>query len=272
MTPLFLNTHDVYLWTTIILAVGLSIKTLELWRESSEFNPGGSFDWQIVGRDSMLVSQFQGVLRSIYSRNGMLIIFSTSLLSFFGLVVFGPFVPHWGLFRIFFILLAVSNLFVYYRQGFGLDGADQMSMVILLTTLFCFIPTDSQTIHLIGIFFITAQLFLSYLVSGIAKLISTEWRSGLAIQGILSTYTYGTSITRDIFTNRKKLSQVVCWMVIVLEIIYPAAIFLDIPYIYGAVIAGILFHVSIAVLMGLNDFVWGFSSAYPSLIFATYLI
>lgn len=158
-------------------------------------------------------------------------------------------------------MLIVANVALYFRHGYGLDGADQMSLLILLTVFLCTVIINNNAIKEVGVWFIALQLSISYIIAGVAKLISSQWRSGLALQGIFSTYTYGTVLTKKIFTNHKSLSMVFCWTVIIFEITYPFVLFFNAEMFFISI--GILFHLSIAVIMGLNDFVWRFATAYP---------
>ena len=160
-------------------------------------------------------------------------------------------------------IFVVLNLLLIFRHSFGLDGADQMSIIILLTILLCNTFVRHPEIQRLGLYFIGAQLIVSYVAAGIAKLYSREWRSGIAITGILNTYTYGSNFTRSVICQSKPASVALCWATILFESLFPLAIFLPTEWILGVIALGVLFHLSIAVVMGLNDFLWAFGAAYP---------
>lgn len=260
----------IYYITLSILGIGLSIKYLELVKISKVFEPKQSFDWAIVGRDALLVHKYSKLFENLYSRKGVIILCSISLLSF----TFIHFViGNVYIYKILIVFMIVSNLLIYYRQGYGSDGADQMAFVILISILLCFVLSNNITIKSIGISFISAQLLLSYIVSGGAKLISKQWRSGIAIVGVLSTYTYGTDFTRRVLKRNNVLAKFLCWSVIIMELLFPLVLLLDGNMFNVALLIGISFHVSIGLIMGLNDFIWSFSAAYPSLYyFHNYII
>jgi len=256
--------QELYYMTICIVGIGLTIKALELIESRQEFEKGRSFDWVIVGKDE-LVFRESGFFAKIYSKQGTMIT-CVLLIIFFALSVFSQnFNPVNKIFLAVFILL---NLLIYTRNSYGLDGADQMAQLILLATLISFVLASPANYDL-GLYFIAAQLCLSYIISGGAKLISPQWRSGKAIQGILSTHTYGNSFARKLLLGRNTLSLIFCWGVILFEILFPLLLFFDTNIVLIGIAAGMLFHLSIAITMGLNDFFWSFSAAYPAFYFTS---
>jgi hypothetical protein len=258
------TTEEAYFMVLAIVGIGLVIKAMEVIFLIKSFDKGKMFDWEIVGRDSMISGKRADFFGRLYSSRGVLVI---SMIIILSAVVMAVSFSNILVFKGALAFFVLSNVLMYYRQGFGLDGADQMSLLILLTCLICFLIPENQELRTIGLWFIVSQLMLSYFVSGFAKLISKQWRSGIAIQGILSTYTYGTSFTRSFFTGNLTVSRIVCWATIIFETCFPM-IFLFGEYgLYIGVILGVIFHLSIALVMGLNDFVWGFSACYPALLY-----
>lgn len=255
---------EVYWYTLIITGTGLSIKSVELLSTVREYGTRKPFDWCLLGNDAILYSRFSVLFARVYSKEGMLALATTSLISFVGIVAF-PF-ESTAFTASAFAFLAV-NIVLYLRQGYGLDGADQMSFLIVLTILSCFLFTTNEEIRQVGVWFLGLQLALSYLVSGMAKLMSKQWRSGAAIQGILSTYTYGSKTAKRYCLRSRGLSIFFCWSVILFEIAFPVSLMCDRDMLWCFIAAGLGFHCVIAAVMGLNDFVWSFAGAYPAYIF-----
>lgn len=250
-----------YWLTVVILGVGLSIKALETLHLLPEYASRRALDFEIAGDDSLLGSRISRTFGVLYSKSGVLVLSCVSISVFLLLLFIGRDARAFP-----YVLLAfiAVNVAMYYRQGFGLDGADQMSLLILVTVLLCFVASGRPGVQAIGVWFIALQLGLSYLVSGVAKLFSREWRSGVAIEGILSTYTYGTNFMRSLVTGRRGLCVLAGWAVIVTEIALPFALLFGDRGVLAAMAVGLMLHLSIAVIMGLNDFVWSFAAAYPA--------
>ena len=87
-------------------------------------------------------------------------------------------------------ILAASVMVTLLRSGYGLDGADQMSFIALASGAAGMILGPDTAAANVVLAFLAAQLALSYLVAGIAKLVSPEWRSGIGLQGVFSTASY----------------------------------------------------------------------------------
>lgn len=258
-----------YYYTILLLSAGLSIKSCEYLFSIKLFQKGNIFDYSIIGIDMFQSSIFSPIFYRLYSKGGVTFLSILSLVSV-GFIFSFPFES--TIFRAALVILLIANLLLYYRHSYGLDGADQMSLLLIITLLLCFVFVSSSAIQSIGIYFIALQLSLSYTVSGIAKLVSKQWRSGLAIQGILSTYTYGMRFTRLKLTKNKGLCKIICWMTIIFELFFPIVLFLDPQTTLICLIFGFLFHLTIAIIMGLNDFVWGFTAAYPSFYFLSVIL
>jgi hypothetical protein len=161
------------------------------------------------------------------------------------------------------LLLVDLALLVFFllRCGYGSDGADQMLIVLCAGAFLA--GTTNPVSRASGLWLITAQLVLSFLVAGAAKLLGPEWRAGRALPGILTTHRYGSSRLARVLTGAPGLSRLVCWGVIGLELTFPVAL-LGIPALTVAYLAaGLGFHVGVATSMGLNNFLYTFGAAYP---------
>jgi hypothetical protein len=119
---------------------------------------------------------------------------------------------------------------------------------------------DGAWLAEVGLVFIACQFILAYLTSGIAKLISPEWRSGQALEGIFGSVGYGVDWLARGMTWRP-LALLGCWAVIVLEASGPlVGVTGEIQLLVFA--AGALaFHIATAWVMGLNLFFWSFAAA-----------
>jgi hypothetical protein len=137
---------------------------------------------------------------------------------------------------------------------------------IIWSGIFLFLAVPSAYIKDLALAFIAAQLLLSYITSGIAKLLSPIWRSGAAVSLIVRTQSYGH---RDAYRwiERLHLSGPVSRGTILLEIIGPLLV-LGGPRTTMIFIGfGVMFHLGNAIIMGLNSFVWSFTACFPAVLY-----
>jgi hypothetical protein len=160
--------------------------------------------------------------------------------------------------------VAALTLALSARLVYGLDGSDQMQMVVWAGL------AASSLVGWIGIYFVAAQFLVAYLASGLAKAFGPTWRSGSALSQVLSTNAYGSKGLSQLVAIRP-VGLVACWGVIVFEALGPvAALGLNPTVLLAFAAAAVLFHVSIAVVMGLNSFVWAFSAALCCFVVCAY--
>jgi hypothetical protein len=145
-------------------------------------------------------------------------------------------------------------------------------LTIVLAGGLVFYATPIETAQRAGLLFVAAQAVLAYFTSGYVKLISPSWRSGDALRGILNTRSYGYQDLAKLLTVHPRLSVAGCWLTIAFECLGPFFVFLGPIPCLVFLVGGVIFHISIAVTMGLNNFVWSFLATYPALLYASTIL
>jgi hypothetical protein len=163
------------------------------------------------------------------------------------------------------VLLILTGAALQFRHLVSGDGSDQMINIVLVGLLVS--TLSGGTLIAAGFGFIAFQSILSYLTSGIVKAISPIWRTGDAVSMILRTQTYGTPRLAFWLSQRPGLDKFLAWGVIAFETMFPMALLLPTPAFIAILGLGVVFHLTNAVVMGLNVFFWAFVSTYPSLIY-----
>lgn len=165
--------------------------------------------------------------------------------------------------------LAITSLLLGGRTSFGMDGADQKSALTLLALgIATLVPTP--TVKAAALWFIAAQLTLSYVTSGLAKIPGAQWRSGAAIWGVLATRMYGVPALGVWLKGHPRLCAVLSWSVILSEVAFASVLVAPEPLAWALIGGGVAFHAATAVLMGLNTFLWAFLAGYPALIWCRF--
>lgn len=153
------------------------------------------------------------------------------------------------------------QLLIHIRMLVGMDGSDQMQTVIWASIFVYCLPLN-DTARTVAALFIAVQLVLSYLVSGLAKLISPVWRGGSAISLITRTSTYCTQGLAKVL-GRPLISTTLCWATIIFEVGSPFLLLAGRPGAIGLILMGTSFHVGVALAMGLTTFIFAFIAAFP---------
>lgn len=245
----------------ILIAVGVAIQAVETLSTYRLYAPGGLYDWKVIATNNkwMLFGRRGRVLSTVFDYRAFMGLMAAQLLAALALIA-NP-APRLSAAWI-AVLLFVHLLFVL-RNQYGLDGSDQMMLLVLAALLaYQLYPTATMATIVFG--FLAGQLVLSYLTAGIAKAISPIWRGGDALARILSTSSYGSKTASRLLLDHRALAVAGCWMVIVFECAGPLLLWIHPAFAVGFIVVGTLFHLSIAVLMGLNIFFWSFISTYPA--------
>jgi hypothetical protein len=155
------------------------------------------------------------------------------------------------------------------RMPYGLEGSDQMQIVVFGSLTLLNLNPNDETIKAAIVLFISAQACLAYLTAGLAKVVSSQWRSGQAMKGIMATRIYGSIRLHRLFGLWPPGGWIICWLVITFEVTFPVAIVCGPKSALGYLFVGTAFHLAIAVTMGLNCFFWSFISTYPALLWTS---
>ncbi|MCF2528805.1 hypothetical protein [Yinghuangia soli] len=168
------------------------------------------------------------------------------------------------------LLLAACAVLTLQRSSYGLDGADQMFALAMISCTAALVAGERY--GRLFLYFLAAQLILSYLIAGIAKLVSPVWRDGTCLAGILSTKAYSSPRLAALLRRHRTFALGMAWSVMLFEVTFIAVPFLA-PVLDGTVmlaglVCGVLFHLGISVTMRLHTFVFAFTGAYPALLYA----
>jgi hypothetical protein len=261
--------EEIALWCALPLAIGVCIDCLELLAERAQLADGGIYGYSVLitGRPLMLRGPTAPIFAAMFRYPAVLGLAAAQLAAAAVLLAAATLrspelvVPA----GIAALVVLMARMLLYLRNQLGLDGADQMTLVVASGVAVALLVPDSDAAT-IALYYVAAQLLLSYAVAGIAKAISPSWRSGRAVPGILSTVGHGSPSVGAWLRGHPQLSRLACWSVILFECSAPLLILLGVPGALAIITFGLGFHLSIALLMGLNNFLWSFAATYPALL------
>jgi hypothetical protein len=164
-------------------------------------------------------------------------------------------------------LMVASNKLSEIRTPYGRDGADQMAAVILSYRLATALIPDRDVADDVFLRAVNLQTCVSYLASGAAKAISSTWLSGEALGMVLQTNSYGQSFAARQLLKQPRLMRLLTWATIGWESAFPVVYALTPRRADQALVLVKLFHLGVALTMGLPRFFWGFSASHHSVVY-----
>jgi hypothetical protein len=250
----------------ILASTGVFIASVELLTLRAEFRDGGLFSWDVLrtvsratlsvgtGRPRQLISHpfFVPAVTGARALAALILIFFTN---------------NYALSTACVLAIIAASIVMQWRAPLGLDGSDQMSLITFVAVaIYKVFPGDVHVAQA-SLWFIAIQGCLSYSVAGIAKVISPVWRSGEAVRRILGTRTYGSSRSASLVSGRDGVCVALSWLLMLFECTFPLALAFGKTGFAVFAVLGIFFHITSAVIMGLNTFVWAFIATYPAILF-----
>jgi len=237
------------LWIARLACVATAIAALELIVGHRAWSERGVYAWSVLKRDySSAGARLAGL---VLSTPGTWLVLAIQLASALALPWLAQPVWPWLAFA------STVAIAVRFRGTFN-GGSDAMLLVVLLG-----LAVARSGAPEIGLGYIAAQLVLSYVLAGIAKLREPRWRDGTALAALVALPSY--AVPAALIAWISKVSRVAGYALLAFECGFPIAL-VD-PTACRAMLAiAALFHLGNAIVFGLNRFLWAWLAAFPALL------
>ncbi|WP_280362482.1 hypothetical protein [Nocardia wallacei] len=249
--------YDSARWVLAICGIGLAYSAVRDLRAGREYAAGGILSWDVIGAGRLRI------FHPLLAWRGYRWVLTAQLIAGgCSIAVFALPVPvaaalAWT--------LAAACMLTLYRSAQGLDGADQMAALNTIAAAGAL--TAGGGVGRLLLAFLAGQLVLSYLIAGVAKVASPVWRNGSCLALILSTDSFGSPGLAAALRTRPALALLLAWGVIGFEVLFAGACALPGVPLWSFFAAGLVLHLTIAVTMGLVNFLFAFTAAYPALLY-----
>ena len=262
---MYLDIESAYQITSRIAGIALILSSLEEISLRKDYMPGGVYDLHYI--DAALRHGDDARTRTrVLDRSKLHITWPVVRLAAALTLLLGP--NTMVQMAVSWTIVALTTFAIQGRHRLGgEDGSDQMITILAISFSVALIFGFCPGVREAGLYFIGAQSVLAYTTAGIAKLLCPEWRSGIAVCGILSTRSHGMRGPAEVVQRSRALQYLLCWSTIAFEVAFLSAPLLSPMPLTALLIVAIIFHASIAIVMGLNGFFWAFVSTYPSIFF-----
>ena len=155
------------------------------------------------------------------------------------------------------ILICILSYIMAESRTIIQDGGDNIARIVLMYLLMANIKLGSikfrNALHNLGVLSVYIQLIILYSVSGLSKVQGDYWLNGTALYYIQNVEWFSTNI--HFITELLKNPWIVTFLSytsIIYMIGFPFMLFNKFHLLW--VVLGILFHIAIAISMGLIDF------------------
>jgi len=251
-------------WVQVVLAGGAALTAAELLALRREFRPEGFLGWPMAAR---LVSQRRfpwagSWMGAVMRERGVQAVAAVRLAAGLGLLA-ATLAGGTAAAALLAVVLA-AGLLLMQRVPYGMEGSDQLAAITAIGLLLARMFPDSGRLAVAVAWFLALQAALAYVTAGVVKLRNPAWRDGSLLRGVLGTEFYGHAALARLL-QRPAAARAAIWAVIAFELSFPLVFFCPPPLVLAWLAAGLLFHGTLAVAMGLNAFVWAFAAAYPAI-------
>jgi hypothetical protein len=256
-------------WTTRLVAIGVLIDTLEQIFSGREYKPDGIFAWGWLRTSRMFA-------RRLTPRRLLDLIFNPPLLQalFYlraarALLLIAVPLTAWISGAALLLTFVIGSLLNLRNSPYGVEAHNRLSLVIIGALLLQRAAPDSVLVTSACLWFVALQACLSYVTAGVAKLRNQGWRSGSGLVSVATATTLGVPprVAR-LLREHQRLAGLLTRFTILMECAFPLLLVLPAPLGFVFIAWGLLFHLAIARLLGLNKFFWAWVATYPALLFA----
>lgn len=256
-------------WVTRFLGVYLLIDSAEKLYNFREYRGQGFFSWRLL-RTNRFFSSRSGFTRRVLDqvfdfRGWMFLLLLRGLGSLWLLLMPQP--DHFittGCLLVAFIGCSLMN----FRQiPLGPETENRFALVLTGALLLRNIaPTELVT--LACLWFIALHACVSYVTAGVTKWIDGDWRKGDGLLHVIhSPALVPLGRIAAFFIRHQWLGKLLAWATIAFECIFPLVLVTGPPFFWVFLGVGILFHLTIAVVLRLGKFFWVWIATYPAIIF-----
>ena len=232
------------------------IADLTQWRGGSALG----WDLQRLRRGRIVQSR---LIAAIFAPTGLAIVAAVQLLVSAVLIA----LPLAGAIPSAFLMGCFAAVTLTLALRAGPDGADKMALVVTSGALLqaIGIHCNEPRLTLAGVLWTGGQLTIAYFAAGASKLLLAPWRSGTALSAALSSYMWGHRWSAAV-VRQHRLAWLLAWLIMLIEVAFPLALLAPTAWLVAVLAGFLLFHLAIAVTMGLNLYPGAFIAAYPSVL------
>lgn len=245
--------------TCVLIGIWSSITALEWLVSRRTLAMGGAMGWDLLGLRAGWFYRSALVTR-LFETNAMTGVSLVRLVA--GLALLLPLPPAAALAALAVTAACCAILAIRLRAS---DGADKMGVVATGAAMLVALGLvlGDPWLSFAGLLWGGGQLAIAYCASGLTKLALPVWRSGRAMADSMAAYHFGHRHAHAVARHRGA-ALALSWGLMLAETLFPLALLAPPELLLGVLALFALFHLGMAVIMGLNTYIWAFAAAYPA--------
>lgn len=248
-----------------LLFLSMTISTIQNIVNSVAYSSRGLLSWKILKYAYQEKLFERPVFDALFGRTGFILLNLARIALMAVAAVSGPS-------PLVMTALFVLNGALYCRAFLPMSAADQLNTILLFYLLGCaWFP--SPGFLALSLCCMAVQVIVCYVSNGLVKALEPGWLNGAHLKSILQTGNYSRRAVA-LLAGKTGLRpfRLLSKVVIGWELSAIVAPFLPLDLLWAFLGIGILFHLTVAVVMGLNTFFWTFLSTYPAILFLQCLV
>lgn len=245
-----------------VCSVGILLQSLELLSQHSELKNRRLLGWHGAQKATNVFRRAAQWAQG-YPMNGLILVWRA--LAAGTLLVLPEIAGTAGAFLL--ASLFVAQLHFNRGSGWFFANSDHMNLACLAGLSVAALPHASETSRGIALAFVGFQACLGYVASGVDKLTTPHWRTGVRLVHIAQDSSHRIPALGEVLVRQPWLARTLAWGVVLLEILFPLSVVVPSAGFWLIIAGGLIFHASVAILMALPGFFWAFAAAYPALYF-----
>ncbi len=165
------------------------------------------------------------------------------------------------------LLLSSALMSLRYRGTFN-GGSDLMTAVVLTGSwIGSLLPPSLGGVKL-GLLWISVQSLLSYWIAGLVKAQHLSWWTGRELRLYFGLSSFRPGINTLSLTSARPALIALSWSTLLFECGFPIVLWRP-AWVPGMMGLAALFHLGIALFLGLNRFFFAWTASFPALYWAT---
>lgn len=250
-------------WSARLIGLAVALSTVELLQLRRVYADDGIWRFELLAREyDACPAPLRWVLRRALTFRTFTGLLWVNLVVALLVLVTGKLEPAP-------VLLVITLLACVRWRGAFNGGSDSMTVLILVSLSAAALFPDSRSVRMGALGYIAVQTTLSYVIAGLAKLRQARWRNGQALAGLAQT-SYVTPALISEQLRHRALARLCAWSIIGFECGFGSA-WLNPGICLTWIAMGALFHLSNAVVLGLNRFFFAWLASYPALLYVSQL-